>query len=105
MMTACGTSEKQKEENFKLGVVVAECLLDNAAALDDGISPADTVAVGVISKCQSVIDAYDKVRLPSGAGINVYATTVWNNRHIGWMRQTTSIVLETRVSKKQKQTN
>ena len=103
ILSACATERNQnKEANNQLGVIAAKCIVDSARTLDDGISPADTVAIGIMSKCQKEIDAYDEVRLPSGAGFNIYATTVWNNRHIGWGRQITSIVLETRAEKNKK---
>ena len=82
----------------QLGVDAARCIVNSAEILDDGISPADTITVGIMSKCQQEIDAYDYARLPRGS--SVYAVTVWNNRHIGWNRQITSIVLESRAKKR-----
>lgn len=79
----------------QLGTIAASCILKSAKSLDDGISPADTVAIGVMSDCQSQINAYDEVRLGSQAGI--YGQTAWANRHIGWARQITAIVLKTRA--------
>lgn len=103
LVTGCATDRVQDKTNLNLlGTTAAKCIVDAAKVLDDGISPADTVAIGVMSKCQNEIDAYDNVRLPAGAGYNVYATTVWNNRHTGWSRQITSIVLESRAAKKSK---
>jgi hypothetical protein len=101
LVSACATDTAENNETMKrLGTNAAKCILDMAKTIDDGISPADTVAVGVMSKCKNEIDAYDEVRLPAGAGFNIYATTVWNNRHTGWNSQITSIVLETRAAKK-----
>jgi|LauGreDrversion4_2_1035121.scaffolds.fasta_scaffold408685_2 hypothetical protein len=97
VLSACASSEEKIIDKNRLGTVAAKCILDASKSLDDGISPADTVALGVMSKCQNEIDAYDVARLPSGVGINVYATTAWNNRNIGWTKQITSIVLETRA--------
>lgn len=83
----------------QLGTIAASCILKSARTLDDGISPADTVAIGVMSDCQAQIDDYDKVRLGDKGG--VYGQTVWANRHIGWSRQITSIVLKSRAEKRQ----
>jgi hypothetical protein len=52
-----------------------------------------------MSDCQAQIDDYDKVRLGDKGG--VYGQTVWANRHIGWSRQITSIVLKSRAEKRQ----
>ncbi len=102
-VSGCATDRVQDKSNMNLlGANAAKCIVDASKVLDDGISPADTVAIGVMSKCQNEIDAYDNVRLPAGAGFNVYATAVWNNRNIGWSKQITSIVLESRAAKKSK---
>ena len=52
-----------------------------------------------MSDCQAQIDDCDKVRLGDKGG--VYGQTVWANRHIGWSRQITSIVLKSRAEKRQ----
>ncbi len=83
----------------QLGTIAASCILKSAKTLDDGISPADTVAIGVMSDCQAQIDDYDNARLGGTSG--VYGQTVWANRHIGWSRQITSIVLKSRAEKRQ----
>ena len=97
---ASGCASSDPVELNRLGTDATRCIVSAARTIDDGISPADTIAIGVMSKCQAEIDAYDEVRLPSGRGFNVYATAAWNNRNIGWMRQITSIVLEERAKKR-----
>ena len=82
----------------QLGTIAASCILKSAKTLDDGISPADTVAIGVMSDCQSQINDYDEVRLGGKSG--VFGQTVWANRHIGWSRQITAIVLKSRAEKR-----
>jgi hypothetical protein len=80
----------------RLGVSAASCILSSAKQLDDQISPADTIAVGVMSKCQSEINAYDTARLPSTN--TAFGNAAWAARNTGWMRQITGIVLETRAA-------
>ncbi len=89
------------ETKNRLGNAAANCIVSAARTMDDGVSPANTVAYGVMSRCQRQIDAYDSVRLPSGRGFNVHANAAWDNRHIGWMSQITAVVLEQRASNRQ----
>jgi hypothetical protein len=93
LVTGCAV--QSKEDTFQLGVNAAGCIQRNARQLDDRISPADTIAIGIMSKCQREIDAYDEARLPSRA--TAYGSGAWAGRGVGWMRQITSIVLQTRT--------
>jgi hypothetical protein len=88
-------SEEQKNT---LGVVAAKCLLDAVEKNDDGIGPADTVAVGLISSCQKEIDAYDEARVPEK--YTYFGEAFWANRMTGWMKQSTTFVLQARVGKR-----
>ncbi len=90
------TPSADDPELKRLGVDAASCILSSAKQLDDQISPADTIAVGVMSKCQSEINAYDTARLPSTN--TAFGNAAWAARNTGWMRQITSIVLETRAA-------
>lgn len=95
-LSSCASTETKN----RLGAAAASCITSAAKTIDDGISPASTVAYGIMSRCQRQIDAYDAVRLPAGVGFNVYATAAWNNRGAGWMQQITVIVLEQRARNK-----
>lgn len=90
------SSSADDPELKRLGVSAASCILNNAKQLDDQISPADTIALGVMSKCQPEINAYDTARLPSTN--TAFGNAAWAARNTGWMRQITGIVLETRVA-------
>lgn len=93
-----GCATPTNEDTHKLGASAAICIQTNARKLDDQISPADTIAVGVMSKCQAEINAFDEVRLPSRS--TYFGSGAWAGRNIGWMRQITSIVLETRAERR-----
>ncbi len=93
-----GCATPTKEDTNKLGVSAAACIQNYARKLDDRISPADIIAIGVMSKCQAEINAFDEVRLPSRA--TAFGSGAWAGRNIGWTRQITSIVLETRVERR-----
>jgi len=96
LLTSCATvSEDQKNA---LGVSAAQCLLNAINKNDDGISPADTVAIGLISSCQSEIDAYDEARVPNR--YSTFGETFWAHRMKGWMKQATTLVLQSRADKK-----
>ena len=82
----------------QLGMIATSCIVKSARALDDGISPADIVAIGVISDCQAQIDDYDEARVAKKA--TIFSETFWANRHIGWSRQITAIVLKSRAEKR-----
>jgi hypothetical protein len=82
----------------QLGTVAASCILKFATTLDDGISPADTVAIGVMSRCQTEINAYDEARLPQRD--TAYGSGAWAGRNIGWIKQITSMVLEARAKRR-----
>ena len=88
------------ETKNRLGDEAAACIISAAKTMDDGISPANTVAYGIMSRCQQQIDAYDQARLPSGRGFNVYANAAWDGRNAGWMKQITAVVLQERASRK-----
>jgi hypothetical protein len=92
-----GCATPTEEETKKLGVSAATCIQNYARKLDDRISPADTIAVGVMSKCQAEINAFDEVRLPSQA--TAFGSGAWSGRNIGWMKQITSMVLEARAER------
>jgi hypothetical protein len=92
-----GCATPTEEETNKLAASAATCIQNYARKLDDRISPADTIAVGVMSKCQEEINAFDEVRLPSKA--TAYGSGAWAGRNIGWMKQITSIVLEARAER------
>lgn len=94
LVAGCASTETKN----RLADAAAACITSAAKTMDDGISPASTVAYGIMSKCQRQIDAYDAVRLPPGRGFNVYANAAWNNRSVGWIQQITAIVLEQRAS-------
>jgi hypothetical protein len=97
LLVGCATVTN--EEKHALGVATAKCLISASKRLDDGISPADTVAVGVISECQRQIDQYDEARVPD-KGFTTFAQAFWANRMTGWIKQTTAIVLKQRVENK-----
>ncbi len=86
------------EQKNTLGVEAARCLLTAVEKNDDGISPADTVALGLISSCQVQIDAYDNARVPEK--FTYFGATFWANRMNGWIKQVTAIVLQSRVEKR-----
>jgi hypothetical protein len=92
---AAGCAVPSKEDAYQLGVNAASCIQRNARQLDDRISPADTIAIGIMSRCQEEINAYDQVRLPNRA--TAFGSGAWAGRSVGWMRQITSIVLQTRA--------
>ena len=92
-----GCATPTEEETNKLGVSAATCIRNYARKLDDRISPADTIAVGVMSKCQAEINAFDEVRLPSRA--TAFGSGAWAGRNIGWIKQITGIVLEARAER------
>jgi hypothetical protein len=92
-----GCATPTEEEINKLGASAANCVQNYARKLDDRISPADTISVGVMSKCQDEINAFDEVRLPSKA--TAYGSGAWAGRNIGWLKQITSIVLEARAER------
>jgi hypothetical protein len=81
-----------------LGVEAARCLLTAVEKNDDGISPADTVALGLISSCQAQIDAYDNARVPDKS--THFGAAFWANRMNGWIKKATAIVLQSRVEKR-----
>jgi hypothetical protein len=93
-----GCATPTEEDRSKLAVKAAACIQNFARKLDDRISPADTIAVGVMSKCQAEINAFDEVRLPNIA--TAYGSGAWAGRNIGWMKQITSIVLEARAERR-----
>ena len=93
----CGVSSETKNQ---LGNAAGACIVSASKILDDGISPADTVAYGVMSRCQRQIDAYDEARLPPGRGFNTFANAAWDNRNAGWIKQITAVVLQERAIKR-----
>lgn len=76
---------------------VTQCLVKQARALDDRISPADSVAIGVVAACQGEIDVYDKMRV-QGAG-TLFTNTFYKNRHIGWHKTGVMTVLNNRANR------
>lgn len=93
VFVGCATTYTANEIDVAKNAV-AQCMVKEARALDDMISPADSIAIGVAAACQKEIDIYDNMRV-QGAG-SIYRESFYRNRHIGWQKAAVMSVLTER---------
>ncbi len=91
----CAQSPRYSSSEVSDGLSrVNQCLAKYAQALDDKISPADTVAVGVAAACRGEIDSYDNMRVPNNG--THFSNSFYANRHQGWHKSAVLAVLMAR---------
>ena len=91
-LAGCVTSPSYTQDQLDVALKkVTICLARQAKELDDKISPADSVAIGVAAACKSDIDIYDNMRVPNDG--TYFANSFYLNRHIGWHKSAVMAVL------------
>ena len=96
LLSACSLTPSYSQSQIDEGLRLAtQCLARQAKLLDDKISPADSVAIGVTAACKREIDTYDNMRVPNNG--TAFSNGFYANRHQGWHK---SAVLAVLVSRK-----
>ena len=95
-LSACSLTPSYSQSQIDEGLRLAtQCLARQAKFLDDKISPADSIAIGVAAACKKEIDSYDNMRVPNNG--TAFSNGFYTNRHQGWHK---SAVLAVLVSRK-----
>ena len=64
-LSGCSIYPSYSQSQIEEGLLkVTQCLARHAKFLDDKISPADSVAIGVAAACKKEIDIYDNMHYP-----------------------------------------
>lgn len=100
-LAACSAAPQKiqasSEEKEDLIRKVVKCAISATKQLDDGISPANTVAAVVINNCRSEIDASDRAIGAIGGKFEL----TWEERKAKlWIDDISEIVLTERAKKK-----
>jgi hypothetical protein len=94
-LSGCSIYPSYSQSQIDEGLLkVTQCLARQAKFLDDKISPADSVAIGVAAACKKEIDIYDNMRVPNNG--TIFANSFYANRHQGWHKSAVMAVLVSR---------